>query len=247
MEDKLIDKLFDVFDKKPHLSWFLASLALIILGSSNFKSTGGLQFEITNPILQGFLVGIGGVIFIYQLYIFLKNFDKYKVDTEPSATNAETTGIYHTLASQIAIDKFHYLCMIEEKKGYKILAESHMINSQLDVADKFKNLINGKYEDKLKQYRTYSIKMVRTAIDFDDKLDKEISQGDVIRLVFDVKEGGVFYGKIHLITDKSEQKRYIFGATLEQSSMDICTQLFGELIDTFRQKEGRNKIINTVQ
>jgi hypothetical protein len=74
-----------------------------------------------------------------------------------------------------------------------------------------------------------------------NSMENEIEQGELIRFVYDVSQGAVFFGQI-----LQGSRDNIIGITVYQENVDYCMVKFGELVDEVRRLRGLNPIVKPI-
>ena len=113
----------------------------------------------------------------------------------------------------------HYLSLENNTLDYIAYVEIEKEDSKVSIAPDFQRRMEqfGLSKEKtrggqLKLYDTLSTSMHEMVDEVNDTF-KELDQGVLFRVIYDVKKGGIFYYHI-------EDGTYLFIATLDQSSMD---------------------------
>jgi hypothetical protein len=239
--DKVYEKLIEILSKSPiYIIGGLSIFAILVgFGVIAVNPEGKVSFNISENV-QVILIGLGIFGFSIFLFVVIKTYLKKKVDTRVPAMTKDRVEAYNILNENIGVNLFHFICIVKEENSFSIDVECPIAAEIIENNARLKGLLrNRTWADKVEQYKKYAVKMVRLSQEYDKSLDKELEQGDIIRLVFDVEEGGVFYGKIHkgneIESGKVKEKIYLFAATLDQSAIDECTKRTGLLVDKFRE------------
>ena len=226
---------------------------IIIFFSTSFILLFSNSFEISEldilPLARNVLLLLFAAMFSASIYGLFKITAKNATNKQfILQNNKNRKKIEMLIAEQIAADKFHYLVFLQKNVAYIMVHENTIEGETARAVLTKMDLPNTTWDDKVKQFRRYAKKMVMISQRYDNNMDNELEQGNIFRLVFDVKYGGVFYGKIYqdnLEKESGYHRTYIFGATMYQNRMDKCTREMGLLIDNIRLLDGLIPIIYT--
>lgn len=218
--DKLLEKIKDFVTKD--IFQILLGLALVTAGFNAFKSFG---VDISNDVLKWIFVSIGALMGLPSILRHIYNFIWGGNDDKDTTQSDEFfKNNYRPILKQyLETNKFHYIALVVDNK--KIIFDDNILVSNPAL----QSMLSKGTEAHLKKYREYSTTFSKSVQELDDKLDRIVEEGDLIRLVFDVEQGGFFLGKV-----LAKQKVYIFAVNIIQDNMDDCTKLMGELMDKIR-------------
>lgn len=215
MSDNIKNELVRLLDNKIILAIIslIVTIILIILTGVEDINSNGFKYHETEEIKTTLRVAallsliISVVLFISEIkkYNSPKRKNKRIIDDLSDKTNFD--GIPDVLLKYVTKTELDYL-------GY---CKSHSIidypNPKMQLRMDEKG-IDKHFTDQVAEYKDIASSMFEVIDTLNDKF-KGLEQGVLVRIVFDVEEGGIFYYHI-----SDNPKEYLFGATVDQEKMD---------------------------
>lgn len=215
MSDNMQNEIVRLLDNKIVLAIISLAITIILIiltgvediNSNGFKyhETAEIKTTLRVVALLSLIISVVLVFSEIRKYNSPKRKNKRVIDDLSDKTNFD--GIPDILLKYVTKTELDYL-------GY---CKSHSIidypNPKMQLRMDEKG-IDKHFTDQVSEYKDIASSMFEVIDTLNDKF-KDLEQGVLVRIVFDVEEGGIFYYHIN-----DNPKEYLFGATVDQEKMD---------------------------